>query len=62
MTKTVTKEISRVIGQKREQLAAIREEVEDLLDYLDLIEARTRDKGKPRLSHDAVKKRYRLAG
>ena len=42
MTRTATKGITRVIGQKREQLAAIREEVEDLLDYLDLAEARAR--------------------
>jgi len=60
MTKTVTKEITRTIGQKRKQLAAIRAEVEDLLDYLDLAEARARDQGKPRLTHAEVKKRYGL--
>ena len=60
MTKTAAKEITRAIGQKRKQLAVIREEVEDLLDYLDLAEARTRDKGKPRLAHAEVKKRYGL--
>ncbi len=60
MTKTAAKEITRAIGQKRQQLAAIREEVEDLLDYLDLVEARTRDRDKPRLTHAEVKKRYSL--
>jgi len=35
-----------------------REELEDLNDYLDLTEARVRDEGKPRLTHDEVKKRY----
>jgi len=29
-----------------------------LNDYLDLTEARVRDEGKPRLTHDEVKKRY----
>ena len=61
MTKTAAKEITRAIGQKRKQLAVIREEVEDLLDYLDLAEARARDKGKPRLTHADLKKRYGLA-
>jgi hypothetical protein len=28
--------------------------------YLDLTEARVRDEGKPRLTHDEVKKRYGL--
>ena len=60
MTKTAAKEITRTIGQKRKQLAAIRGEVEDLLDYLDLVEARARDHGKPRLTHAEVKKRYGL--
>lgn len=60
MTKTIAREITRTIGQKRKQLAAIREEVEDLLDYLKLVEARARDQGKPRLTHADVKKRYGL--
>ena len=34
MTKTAAKEITRTIGQKRQQLAAIRGEVVGLLDYL----------------------------
>ena len=60
MTKTIEREITRTIGQKRKQLAAIREQVEDLLDYLGLVEARARDRGKPRLAHADVKKRYGL--
>ena len=44
--------------QKRRQLSEIREEVEDLLDYLDVLEARVRDTGKPRISHQEIKKRY----
>ncbi|MBU6399868.1 MAG: hypothetical protein KGS61_06080 [Verrucomicrobia bacterium] len=45
---------------KREQLASIREEVEDLFDYLDVLEARARDRGKPKWSHAEVKQRYGL--
>jgi hypothetical protein len=46
------------VRQKRQQLSAIREEVENLLDYLAVLEARAIDAGKPRLSHDEVKKKY----
>jgi hypothetical protein len=45
---------------QRERLAAVREEVEELFDCLDVLEARARDNGKPRLSHAEVKKRYGL--
>jgi hypothetical protein len=58
MTKTLEREITRKVRQKREELAAVREEVENLMDYLDLLEARARDAGKPRLSHAEVKERY----
>jgi hypothetical protein len=58
MTKTVEREIGRTVRQKRRQLSEIREEVEDLLDYLDVLEARVRDAGKPRISHEEMKKRY----
>jgi LytS/YehU family sensor histidine kinase len=60
MTKTVQQTVVRSISRKREQIATLREELEDLNDYLDLVEARVRDEGKPRLTHDAVKKRYGL--
>jgi hypothetical protein len=58
MTKTLEREIGRTVRQKRRQLSQIREEVEDLLDYLDVLEARARDAGKPRISHQEIKKRY----
>jgi LytS/YehU family sensor histidine kinase len=60
MTKTVKKSVVRSIRQKREQIATLREELEDLNDYLDLLEARVRDGGKPRLTHEEVKRRYRV--
>ena len=58
MTKTLEREISRTVRLKRQQLSAIREEIENLLDYLAIVEARAKDIGKPRLGHDEVKKRY----
>jgi LytS/YehU family sensor histidine kinase len=60
MTKAVQQTVVRDIFRKREQIATLREELEDLNDYLDLIAARVRDEGKPRLTHNEVKKHYRL--
>ena len=60
MIKTVPQNIVRDISRKREQIATLREELEDLNDYLDLTEARVRDAGKPRPTHAEVKKRYGL--
>ncbi len=60
MTKTAQQTVVRSISRKREQIATLREELEDLNDYLDLVEARVRDAGKPRLTHAEVKKRYGL--
>ena len=61
MTRAAAKEIARTVVNKRKQLTGLREEVEDLLDYLDLLEARVRDQDKPCLTHAEVKKRYGLA-
>ena len=60
MTKTVQRTVTRSISKKRQQIAGLREELEDLNDYLDLVEARVRDEGKPRLTHAEVKKRFGL--
>jgi len=60
MTKAVTQKIDRAINKKRLQLKSLRDEIEDLTDYLDVLEARARDLGKVRLSQDEVKKRYGL--
>jgi hypothetical protein len=50
----------RTIRAKREQLTAIHAKLMDLFDYLDVLEARARDNGKPCLGHTEVKKRYGL--
>ena len=58
MNKSAEKRVERAITRKRLELKALRSELEDLFDYLDVLEARTRDLGRPRLSHEEVKKRY----
>jgi tRNA U34 5-carboxymethylaminomethyl modifying GTPase MnmE/TrmE len=60
MSRTISRELSKAIRQKREQLLAIREEVEDLIDYLEVLEARARDQNKPTTAHAEVMKRYRV--
>ncbi len=52
---------------KREQkyvvkrIAELREELEDLIDYLDLLEARARNFGKKRYTTQEVKKLLKIA-
>lgn len=58
MTRSALQTIDRAIIEKRSQLKSLRQEIEDLTDYLDVLEARVRDKEKARLSQDEVKKRY----
>ena len=58
MARSALQTIDRAIVEKRLQLKSLREELEDLTDYLDVLEARARDTGKARLSHDEVKKRF----
>jgi len=43
-----------------EQIAELREELENLIDYLDLLEARARNFGKKRYSTEQVKKMLQL--
>ncbi|HEY1716946.1 MAG TPA: hypothetical protein VGH42_01480 [Verrucomicrobiae bacterium] len=43
------------------QIGSLREQMEDLNDYLDLLEARARNKGKPTFTTDEVRKQLGLA-
>ena len=54
----MAKSLSRQIAEKRIQVKALQDQIEDLSDYLDVLEARAKDLSKPRLTHDEVKKRY----
>jgi hypothetical protein len=58
MTKTAQRDVVRIVREKRRQLTSIREEVEDLMDCLDLVEARAKNGGKPTISHEEMKKRF----
>lgn len=58
MSKTVDSELTKTIREKREQLVVIREEIDDLFDYREVLEARARDENKPRTGHSDVMKRY----
>jgi tRNA U34 5-carboxymethylaminomethyl modifying GTPase MnmE/TrmE len=60
MNKTIDRQLSKEIREKREQLVAIREEVENLIDYLEVLEARASDQDKPRQTHAEVMKRHRV--
>ena len=44
----------------RKRIRELREELENLIDYLDLLEARARNSGKKRYSTDQVKKMLHL--
>ena len=43
------------------QISSLREQVEDLHDYLDVLEARARNKGKRTFTTDEVRKQLGLA-
>jgi cell division protein FtsB len=43
------------------QISSLREQMEDLNDYLDLLEARARNKGKPTFSTEEVRQQLGLA-
>lgn len=43
------------------EVSKLREEIEDLTDYLDLLEARARNEGKPRYTTTQVRKKLGLA-
>ena len=43
------------------QISSLREQMEDLNDYLDLLEARARNKGKPTFTTDEVRRQLGLA-
>ena len=42
------------------QISSLREQMEDLNDYLDLLEARARNQGKPTFSTEEVRKQLGL--
>ena len=60
MPKTLEREkLDADLKRAARQLLELREQSETISDYLDVLEARVKDAGKARVSHDEVKKRYR---
>ena len=49
--------IDQTISRIRDQITDLCEELENLSDYLDLIEARSLDEGKPTFGHEKMKER-----
>lgn len=43
------------------EISKLREQLDDLTDYLDLLDARARNQGKPRLTMEAVRKQLGVA-
>jgi hypothetical protein len=60
---STSKKISLNRQQKNvlKQIVSLREQMEDLNDYLDLLEARARNKGKKTFSTDEVRQQLGLA-
>jgi hypothetical protein len=53
------KKLNGDLRRAQRQLLELREQSETIADYLDVLEARVKDAGKRRVSHEEVKKRYR---
>ena len=58
MTDIALKELDADIRKRRKQVTQLRQELEDMEDYIDILEARRKSLGKPRLTHAQVEKRY----
>lgn len=58
MTKTVLKEVDNQIKQRRVQVSQLHSELEDLEDYLDVLEARRDSSGKKTFTQAEMEKRY----
>jgi len=63
MSSAITEKPAAKIQRKNviSQISSLREQVEDLHDYLDLLEARARNKGKRTFATDEVRKQLGLA-
>ena len=58
MTDIALKELDTDIRKRRKQVSQLRQDLEEMEDYLDILEARRRSLGKPRLTQAQVEKRY----
>jgi hypothetical protein len=58
MGNRIEKQLLKTLRRQREQLVKICQDIEDLLDYLKVLEARSMDEKKPRLTHADVMERF----
>lgn len=54
------KKVNADIRKKREDVAHLQGELEDLMDYLDVISARQRSLGKRTFTQEEMERRYRV--
>lgn len=60
MTEAVLERVDVEIKQRRAEVTKLHAQLEDLEDYLDVLEARRRAVGKPAYSQAEMEKRYRV--
>ena len=58
MTEPALKELDADIRKRREQVSQLRHDLEDMEDYLDILEARRKSLGKPQLTQAQAERRY----
>ena len=58
MTEPALKELDADIRKKRQQVGQLRQDLEDMEDYLDVLEARRKSLGKPLLTQAQAERRY----
>ena len=58
MTKAALKQLDTDLQSRRKQVRQLREELVDLGDYLDVLDARLASAGKPRLTQAEAVRRY----
>ena len=58
MTEPALKELDADIRKKREQVSQLRHDLEEMEDYLDVLEARRKSLGKPLITQAQAERRY----
>ena len=58
MTEAVLKDVDAEIKRRRTEVSKLHEQLEDLEDYLDVLEARRRSVGKPTFTQKEMEKRF----
>ena len=59
MSKSALEQVDAEIERRRSEVSKLHEQLEDLEDYLDVLEARRKSAGKPTYTQSEMEKRYR---